>query len=244
MGVTRVRGSGGPAGPALCSGCGPGPVHPAQLATCWRPWEGAGPGMRSLCLPSCSHALWLHGLLPASPSASAHCVFISLSVSLSPSPSLPLPPPSLSPSRGLSLGHFRANPIKRPAAEPPGVLLRPRPWNQGQPGGRSGPQMGSCSGQCREAGRGEPSWHRSSRPPQQGWGLLSGGVSILSAVPPPCRGLPGVPSLELPWNVWRDPLSSPGDKPCQGVGGNRVFKGRYPEPAPLCHAQPWSTYKP
>lgn len=85
--------------------------------------------------------------------------------------------------------------------------------------------MGSFSGQCREAGRGEPSWHRSSRPPQQGWGLLSGGVSILSAAPPPCRGLPGVPSLELPWNVWRDPLSSPGDKPCQGVGGNRIFKG-------------------
>lgn len=47
MGVTRAsdgaRGGGGPAGPALCLGCDPGPGHPAQPETCWRPWEGAGP---------------------------------------------------------------------------------------------------------------------------------------------------------------------------------------------------------
>ena len=80
-----------------------------------------------------------------------------------------------------------------------------------------------------------PAGHRSSHPPQQGWGLLSGGVSILSAARPPCRGLLGAPSLELPWNVWRDTLSSPGDKLCQGVGGNRVFKGRHPQ---ACSSSP------
>lgn len=80
-----------------------------------------------------------------------------------------------------------------------------------------------------------PAGHRSSHPPQQGWGLLSGGVSILSAARLPCRGLLGAPSLELSWNVWRDTLSSPGDKLCQGVGGNRVFEGRHPQ---ACSSSP------
>lgn len=87
--------------------------------------------VRASVSPPASQPPWLHSLLPESPLCPRPtlCIYFSFCVSLSPSSSLPLSPPSLSPSRGLSRGHFRANPLKRPTADPLGALLRLCPWN-------------------------------------------------------------------------------------------------------------------
>lgn len=113
----------------------PGPGHPAQSSTCWRPWRLDL--MRSLCLPSCSCPLAPRPppQVPSPPRLTVRS-FCALSAPLPPSPSIPLP------IQGSLPVDISGLILKRPAAGAPRSPAEATSLEPGQPGGRSGPWDG------------------------------------------------------------------------------------------------------